>query len=168
LYRADLLDVSVDTREPYVNAGLFEAWLSICEELTFDINPPLSYSVCLTQAEASKLKSIPKTTPDKELIKAFEAAGVVDYLEYLQSGKRIMWVNFKAGIARGFGITVGMTVVVAVFIWVLTMLVDLPVIGEHFAEAKQSIDEYKESTNYSDEFKEMNQLLRDINENLKN
>jgi len=114
------------------------------------------------------MKSTPNSSPDKEIVKVFEAAGVVDYLEYLQSGKRIMWVNFKAGIAKGFGITVGMTVVVAVFIWVLTMLVDLPVIGEHFAEAKQSIDEYKESTNYSDEFKEMNQLLRDINENLKN
>jgi len=114
------------------------------------------------------LKSIPKTTPDKELIKVFEAAGVVDYLEYLQSGKRIMWVNFRAGIARGFGMTIGMTVVVAVFIWVLTILVDLPVLGEYFQEAKIYVDEYKESTNYTDEFMEMNQLLREINENLKN
>jgi len=114
------------------------------------------------------LKSIPKTTPDKELIKVFEAAGVVDYLEYLQSGKRIMWVNFRAGIARGFGMTIGMTVVVAVFIWVLTILVDLPVLGEYFQETKIYLDEYKESTNYTDEFMEMNQLLREINENLKN
>ena len=113
------------------------------------------------------MKSKPKTSPDKELIKVFEAAGVVDYLEYLQSGKRIMWVNFKAGVAKGFGITIGMTVVVAIFIWILTMLVDLPLIGEYFQEAKIYIDEYKESTNYTDEFAEMNQLLRDINENTK-
>jgi len=114
------------------------------------------------------MKSMPKSSPDKELIKVFEAAGVVEYLEYLQSGKRIMWINFKAGIARGFGITVGMTVVVGVFIWVLTMLVDLPVLGEYFEEAKQSVSEYAESTNYKDEFAEMNQLLREINENIKN
>ena len=113
------------------------------------------------------MKSTPKTSPDKELVKVFEAAGVVDYLEYLQSGKRIMWVNFKAGVAKGFGITIGMTVVVAIFIWILTMLVDLPLIGEYFQEAKLYIDEYKESTNYTDEFAEMNQLLRDINENTK-
>ena len=112
------------------------------------------------------MKSKPKSSPDKELIKVFEAAGVVDYLEYLQSGKRIMWVNFKAGIAKGFGITIGMTVVVAIFIWILTMLMDLPLIGEYFQEAKIYVDEYKESTNYTDEFSEMNQLLRDINENL--
>ena len=114
------------------------------------------------------MKSKPKSSPDKELIKVFEAAGVVDYLEYLQSGKRIMWVNFKAGIAKGFGITIGMTVVVAIFIWILTMLMDLPLIGEYFQEAKIYVDEYKESTNYTDEFSEMNQLLREINENTKN
>lgn len=114
------------------------------------------------------MKSIPKTSPDKELIKVFEAAGVVDYLEYLQSGKRIIWVNFKAGIAKGFGITIGMTVVLGVFIWILTLLVDLPVVGEYFAEAKQQVNEYADNTNYKDEFLEMNQLLREINENLNN
>ena len=113
------------------------------------------------------MKSTPKSSPDKELVKVFEAAGVVDYLEYLQSGKRIMWVNFKAGMARGFGITVGMTVVVGIFIWILTMLVDLPVVGEYFSEAKQYINEYTENTNYKDEFLEMNQLLGEINENTK-
>ena len=113
------------------------------------------------------MKSMPKSSPDKELVKMFEAAGVVDYLEYLQSGKRIMWVNFKAGIARGFGITVGMTLVVGIFIWILTMLVDLPVVGEYFSEAKQYINEYTENTNYKDEFLEMNQLLGEINENIK-
>ena len=114
------------------------------------------------------MKSMPKSSPEKELVKVFEAAGVVDYLEYLQSGKRIMWVNFKAGIARGFGVTVGMTVVLGGFIWVLTMLVDLPLVGEYFAEAKRHVNEYADNTNYTDEFLEMNQLLREINENTKN
>ncbi len=114
------------------------------------------------------MRSTPKSSPDKELVKIFEAAGVVDYLEYLQSGKRIMWVNFKAGIARGFGITIGMTLVVGVFIWILTMLVDLPLIGEYFQDAKQYVNEYTENTNYKDEFAEMNQQLQEINENLKN
>jgi hypothetical protein len=113
------------------------------------------------------MKSKPKSSPDKEIVKVFEAAGVVDYLEYLQSGKRILWVNFKAGIAKGFGITIGMTVVVGIFIWFLTMLVDLPLIGEYFQEAKIYVDEYKENTNYADEFSEMNQLLREINETIK-
>jgi uncharacterized membrane protein (DUF106 family) len=113
------------------------------------------------------MKSIPKSSPDKELVKVFEAAGVVDYLEYLQSGKRIMWVNFKAGIAKGLGVTLGMTVVVGMLVWILTMLVDLPVLGEYFAAAQQYVTEYAENTNYKEDFAEMNQLLREINENAK-
>jgi hypothetical protein len=112
------------------------------------------------------MESMPKSSPEKELVKVFEAAGVVEYLEYLQSGKRIMWINFKAGIARGFGVTVGMTVVLGAFIWVLTMLVDLPVVGEYFEDTKRYVNEYADNTNYKDEFAEMNQLLREINENL--
>jgi hypothetical protein len=113
------------------------------------------------------MKSTPKTSPDKELVKVFQAAGVVDYLEYLQSGKRIVWVNFKAGVARGLGMTLGMTVILGIFIWVLTMLVDLPVVGEYFKQAKQYVTEYADNTNYKDEFQEMNQTLQEINENTK-
>ncbi len=114
------------------------------------------------------MKSMPKSSPDKELIKVFEAAGVVEYMEYLQSGKRIMWLNFKAGVAKGLGLTVGMTLVLGIFVWVLTMLVDLPVVGEYFQEAQTYLTDYADNTNYKDEFAEMNQLLGEINENLKN
>lgn len=108
----------------------------------------------------------PKYSPDKEIVKLFEAAGVVEYLEYLQSGKRIMWVNFKAGVAKGLGLTVGLAVVLGIAVWVLTMLVDLPLVGEYFGEAEQYLTEYAKSTNYEDEFAEMNQQLGEINENI--
>ena len=111
------------------------------------------------------MQSRPKSSPDQEIIKAFEAGGVIDYLQYLQSGKRIMWINFKAGVAKGFGITFGMTVVLGMVIWILTMLINLPVLGEYFADAQQYVTEYADSTNYEDEFKEMIQLLGEINEN---
>lgn len=110
------------------------------------------------------MKSKPKPSPDKELVKVFEAAGVVDYLEYLQSGKRIIWVNFKAGVARGLGMTAGMAVILAILVWVLTMLVGLPIVGEYFAQAKQLVTEYTEKTNYEDEFEEMIQILQEIND----
>ena len=113
------------------------------------------------------MSSPPETSPEKEVVKTLEAAGIVDYLEYLQSGKRILWNNFKAGVARGFGITVGMTLVLGICIWILTKLVYLPVIGEYFEQAETLIKEYTESTNYKDEFSEMNELLREIRENTK-
>jgi hypothetical protein len=113
------------------------------------------------------MKSAPKSSPDKELVKSFQAGGVVEYLEYLQSGKRIMWVNFQAGVAKGLGLTVGLAMVLGIVFWVLTMLVDLPLVGEYFEDAQQYLNEYAEHTNYEDEFAEMNQQLREINENIK-
>ena len=110
------------------------------------------------------MKSAPKSSPDKELVKVFEAAGLVEFLEYLQSGKRLMWVNFKAGVAKGFGVTVGATVVLGIAVWILTMLVDLPVVGEYFEQASDYITEYAESTNYEDEFAEQIRLLKEIEE----
>ena len=75
------------------------------------------------------MKSRPKSSPDKELVKVLEAGGAVEYLQYLQSGRIILWTNFKAGVAKGFGITIGMTLVLGVFVWIMTQLVDLPVVG---------------------------------------
>lgn len=111
------------------------------------------------------MKKPDKSSPDKEMLKAFEAAGLVDYLEYIQSGKRIMAANFKAGVARGLGVTVGMSLVLGIVAWVLTLLVDLPVIGEYAGQVEDYMNEYRESTNYSDAFAEMNELLRHIEEN---
>ena len=110
------------------------------------------------------MTSPPKTSPEKEMIKVFEAADLVDYLEYLKSGKRIMMTNFKAGVAKGLGLTLGMSVVLGLAAWILTVLVDLPIVGEYAQMVKEYVEEYQENTNYTDEFSEMNELLRQINE----
>lgn len=106
-----------------------------------------------------------KASPEKEILKTFEAAGLVEYLEYLQSGKRIMLTNFKAGVAKGLGLTLGMSLVLGLLAWVVTLLVDLPVIGEYAQAAEDYMNEYRDSTNYNDDFAEMNVLLKQIGEN---
>jgi len=108
------------------------------------------------------MPSKPTESPEKEIIKAFEAAGVVEYLQYLQSGRKIMWTSFLSGISKGFGIVIGMTLVLAVFIWILAKMVNLPVVGEYFLQAETYVEEYMEKTNYSEEIQEMNQLLKEI------
>lgn len=105
----------------------------------------------------------PKESPDKEMLKTFEASGLVDYMEYLQSPKRILWTNLNAGIAKGLGLTLGMSVVIGLAAWILTMMVQLPVVGEWAQAAQDYMTEFQESTNYSDEFAQMNKLLAEIN-----
>ncbi len=113
------------------------------------------------------MKSAPENSPDAELVKVFKAAGVVDFMQYLQSGRSIMWINFKAGVAKGLGMTLGMTVVLGLLIWALTKLVALPVVGEYFQDAEEFVQDYVEKTDYKSEFIEMNKLLNEINDNLK-
>ena len=43
------------------------------------------------------MRTEPKTSPDKEIIKTFEAGGVVDYLEYLKSVKEFSGSTSKPG-----------------------------------------------------------------------
>ena len=112
------------------------------------------------------MKSMPKSSPEKELVKVLDAADVVEFLEYLKSGKRVFWVNFRAGVAKGLGVTVGMTLILGILVWVLTMLVDLPLVGEYFQEAQSYVTEYAENTNYKADFEVMNQQLQEINENI--
>ena len=57
--------------------------------------------------------------------------------------------------------------VLATIVWVLTMLVDLPLVGKYFTDAQSYVTEYAENTNYKDEFEEMNQQLRELNENMR-
>jgi len=111
------------------------------------------------------MKSMPKSSPEKELVKVLNAADVVEFLEYLKSGKRVFWINFKAGVAKGLGVTMGMTVVIGLLVWVLTMLVDLPLVGEYFKDAQSYVTEYAENTNYKADFEALNEQLQEIKEN---
>jgi len=78
----------------------------------------------------------------KALRRAFEELEVSEFIKYLRSPWRIMWHNFLAGIFRGLGIIVGMTVVFAFIIWLLTNLVDFPLIGQHFVELKNLLEQF--------------------------
>jgi len=40
----------------------------------------------------------------------------------------MLWPNFVAGIARGFGALVGATIVIGIVGWTLAIIIDLPLI----------------------------------------
>lgn len=71
-----------------------------------------------------------------ELSLAMDKMNIAEYVEFLRNPRRIIYVNFLGGLARGFGIGIGATVLAAVFLLLLTRLVqfNLPVIGRYIAE----------------------------------
>lgn len=83
--------------------------------------------------------SVTTTNEDKRaandlhaLVMALREQGFHEFVQHLHSPWRIMWTNFLAGVFRGLGILLGMTVVVGLLIWTLTKMIDFPIIGQYF------------------------------------
>ncbi len=97
---------------------------------------------------------------DKEQKKANE--NLKEFIRYSSNPWRIVWTNFVAGVFRGLGAIIGASVFIATMIWLLTLFVDIPLIGEYASNAKSTVIGYVNDTNYNDEFERMSQTLENI------
>ncbi len=95
----------------------------------------------------------------KKVTKILRSSGFSDFLRYLKSPWKIIWINFLAGIFRGLGMIIGMTVVFALVIWTLSKFVDYPLIGEYVKNVQDNLEEYTEQTNYKVNFEQIEELL---------
>ena len=59
-----------------------------------------------------------------------------EYVELLNNPWKLFWVNFIAGLARGVGIAIGGTVLVALLLYILSRIavLNLPLISDFIAE----------------------------------
>lgn len=75
------------------------------------------------------------------LARNMEKMKLSEYVELLGDTKRLLWVNFISGIARGLGIAVGFAILGAVVLFLLKKLVmlNLPVIGGFIAQVVQMV-----------------------------
>ena len=77
-----------------------------------------------------------------QLNKKLEKINLIDLLNIAGSKRQIFKRNLLAGIARGVGFTIGITLVTAIAIYVLQRLVTLniPLIGEYIVNIIQIIE----------------------------
>jgi hypothetical protein len=71
-----------------------------------------------------------------------EKAHFDDYAAMFSRPFKFIIFNFLAGMARGFGVAVGMTVIVGLLLYLLTRLIDLPFIGFHIAQIVELVNKY--------------------------
>lgn len=71
----------------------------------------------------------------EELSISIEKMKLAEYVELLNKPKRLLFINFIAGLARGFGVAVGFAFLGAIVIFTLRRLVylNLPLIGDFIA-----------------------------------
>ncbi|MDD4568943.1 MAG: DUF5665 domain-containing protein [Tepidanaerobacteraceae bacterium] len=71
-----------------------------------------------------------------ELSLRIEKLNLAEYVEILRNPKRLLYVNFLGGVARGFGTAIGFTLLGAFVIYILQRMVvlRLPIIGTFIAD----------------------------------
>lgn len=71
----------------------------------------------------------------EQLAQAMEKMKIAEYVEYINDTRKMLAVNFLAGVARGLGMAVGFTILGALVVYLLQKLVllNLPLIGDFIA-----------------------------------
>ena len=77
---------------------------------------------------------------------AMERTGIKEYIDTVKSPWKVILYNFLGGIARGFGLAIGITLIAAVFVIILTRvlsgLITLPFVGQQIASLVEMVNQY--------------------------
>jgi len=68
------------------------------------------------------------------LATSLDKARLAEYVELQTNTRRFLYLNFLAGVARGFGMAVGFTLVGALLLYLLRQMVSIPVLGSFIAQ----------------------------------
>lgn len=68
---------------------------------------------------------------------------VAEYVEMVSNPKKVIWMNFLAGLVRGLGTGIGFTILAAIILYLMRRWVNLPVIGQLIAELLYIIEGYR-------------------------
>jgi hypothetical protein len=103
----------------------------------------------MDEKEATLLDRLNKNI--EKLAGHFDNVTVQDYLKFVGNPWKVLAVNLGAGIMRGFGLAIGMTVILAVIMIILTKilshLITLPFVGQQVAQLVEMVNGYlKEGT----------------------
>jgi len=71
---------------------------------------------------------------------SLEKSEFKDILENYTDPKKRIITNFIAGVSRGLGLTLGTFVILGLLGYILSLFINVPVIGEYLAEIKKYID----------------------------
>ena len=80
----------------------------------------------------------------EKLILIIERSRIRDYMMLTDSKGRLFFINFVAGLGKGFGQAIGFTLLAGFVFYILSTWVDLPVIGEFIAKLINIVDQYRE------------------------
>ena len=80
-----------------------------------------------------------------DLNKSLLESNLIDIAQLLGNRKKLLWTNLIAGISRGIGIGIVVTVITAILVLIMQKIVTLniPVIGEYIADIVEIVQKTK-------------------------
>lgn len=95
------------------------------------------------QHEQDSLSRIISRIEDKldKMATDMHSAGMVEYIDMARNPRRFYRRNFVMGIARGFGMAIGFTVIAGLIIYLMRYMVNLniPLIGDFIADVTEIV-----------------------------
>ncbi len=76
-----------------------------------------------------------------QLAISMEKMKVAEYVKLLEEPRRLLWINFIAGVARGLGIAIGFTILGALVLFIIRRLIllNLPLITDVLVQVIQLV-----------------------------
>lgn len=87
-----------------------------------------------TDVQLKLLQSLNRKMED--MVETMHKIGVAEYVEMLRHPRRLFWINFWSGVARGLGMAIGFTLLAALVLYLLQhiILLNVPLIGNFIAD----------------------------------
>ena len=98
----------------------------------------------MDEKELEKLDKMNKNI--EKLAAHFEKVTIQDYMKIVGNPWKVIWMNFVAGIMRGFGLAIGLTIIFAILMILITKilshLITLPFVGREIAQLVETVNTY--------------------------
>lgn len=69
-----------------------------------------------------------------EVAEKMERNRLQEYLDLVNNKRKLFFVNFLMGLAKGFGTVIGFTILAALVLYILQSMISLPIIGDYIAD----------------------------------
>lgn len=91
-----------------------------------------------------ELEQVRKLNERMDKIAMFlEDIRLADVIQNYTAPKKLIYINFLAGLARGLGLTIGTAIILAILGWLLGQFLSIPIIGDYIKELVNYIKFYQ-------------------------
>lgn len=92
-----------------------------------------------------ELREVRKLNERMDKIAMFlEDIRLADVIQNYTAPRKLLWINFLAGLARGLGLTIGTAIVLALLGSLLKEFLSIPIIGDYIRQIVEYVQTYKQ------------------------